>query len=75
VQTVAVSRPAGPNGWRRRYDQSIVREDAALKESDDLSGAEVVGFESGSWLPGWFGAVVLAITGAAALVRRRGRRQ
>jgi hypothetical protein len=31
----------------------------------------VAGFDSGSWLPGWLGAVVLAITGAAGFVRRR----
>ncbi len=74
VQTVAVSRTPEPNDWRRHYEHSIARENAALNKADDLSGAEAAGFESRFWLPGWLGAIVLAITGVAAFVRRRGRR-
>jgi len=58
--------------WQRRYDESVARERAALKQADDVSGTELA-TQMGGCLPGGVGAGVLAPAGVVAFIRRRRR--
>ena len=59
--------------WQRRYDESLVQE-AASADADEVTGREYAAMEASGCLPGWAGAIALALTAAAVFIRRIVRR-
>lgn len=59
-----------PSDWQRRYDESLAQE-RAVHAADDVSGGKFAAIEASGCLPGWAGAVALAVVGVLLFIRRR----
>ena len=70
---VTVGGSESTNDWQRRYDESVARE-ATSADTNATDGAEFAAMEASGCLPGWLGAILLALTAAAVFIRRAVRR-
>jgi hypothetical protein len=63
------------SAWPHRCDESLAQKRAKRSDRDDVTVGELSAMEASESVPGWLGAVALAIIDAVMLLRRGLRRR